>query len=192
MQKTASIFRKIARPPIFALLFLLTVYFTDSALIGSVFQLTVGIATLGVLPLLGYPMQKYIPHFRDKGREGQRTLAMLFCFAGYLSGTVTAFATDAPKALVMIYLCYLSCGIGMLICNKLFRFKASGHACGITGPVFAMLLYFDLWLPALIGAALTALVFASSVKTREHTLPHLLGGTAIAAVCITALTFLFA
>ena len=191
MQKIASIFRKIARPPIFAVLFLLTVYVTDAALIGSVFQLAIGILTLGVLPLLGYPMQKFIPHFRDKGREGQRTLAMLFCFAGYLLGTLTALVTHAPKALLMIYLCYLSCGIGMLICNKLFRFKASGHACGITGPVFAMLLYFNLPIPALIGAVLTALVFASSVKTREHTLPHLLGGTAIAAVCITVLTFIF-
>ena len=191
MQKIASIFRKIARPPIFAVLFLLTVYVTDAALIGSVFQLAIGILTLGVLPLLGYPMQKFIPHFRDKGREGQRTLAMLFCFAGYLLGTLTALVTHAPKALLMIHLCYLSCGIGMLICNKLFRFKASGHACGITGPVFAMLLYFNLPIPALIGAVLTALVFASSVKTREHTLPHLLGGTAIAAVCITVLTFIF-
>lgn len=191
MEKIASIFRKIARPPIFAVAFLLTVFLTDKESIGSVWQLIGGIVTLGILPILGYPLQKYIPHFRDKGREGQRSLAMIFCFVGYLLGTLIAVFTNAPEPLLMIYLCYLSCGIGMLIFNKLFHLKASGHACGITGPVFAMLLYFRLYVPALIGAFLTAAVFASSVKTKEHTVRQLLGGTAIAAVCIAALTVRF-
>lgn len=191
MKKIASIFRKIARPPIFAVAFLLTVFLTDKESIGSVWQLIGGIVTLGILPILGYPLQKYIPHFRDKGREGQRSLAMIFCFVGYLLGTLIAVFTNAPEPLLMIYLCYLSCGIGMLIFNKIFHLKASGHACGITGPVFAMLLYFRLYVPALIGAFLTVAVFASSVQTKEHTVRQLLGGTAIAAVCITALTVRF-
>lgn len=191
MEKIARIFRKIARPPIFAVAFLLIVYAVDPAAFGSVWQLLGGIATLGVLPILGYPLQKYIPHFRDRGREGQRSLAMIFCFVGYLLGTLIAVLTSAPEPLLMIYLCYLSCGIGMLIFNKVFRLKASGHACGITGPVFAMMMYFHLYIPAAVGAVLTVLVFASSVKTKEHTVRQLLGGTAIAAVCITALTVKF-
>ena len=191
MKKIASLFRKIARPPIFAVAFLLVIYVVDPAWVGSIRQLLVGILTLGVLPILGYPLQKYIPHFRDKGREGQRSLAMIFCFVGYLLGTLIAVFTGAPEPLLMLYLCNLSCGIGMLIFNKLFHLKASGHACGITGPVFALCMYFHLYVPALIGALLTVLVFASSVKTKEHTAPQLLGGTAIAAVCITTLTAIF-
>ena len=191
MEKIASIFRKIARPPIFAVAFLLVVYLVDPTSMGSILQLFGGILTLGVLPILGYPLQKYIPHFRDKGREGQRSLAMIFCFVGYLLGTLIAVFTHAPADLLMIYLCYLSCGICMLILNKLFHFKASGHACGITGPVFALSMYFHLYIPALVGALLTVLVFASSVKTKEHTARQLIGGTAIAAVCITALTVIF-
>ena len=191
MEKIASLFRKIARPPIFAVAFLLVIYVVDPAWVGSIRQLLGGILTLGVLPILGYPLQKYIPHFRDKGREGQRSLAMIFCFVGYLLGTLIAVFTGAPEPLLMLYLCYLSCGIGMLIFNKLFHLKASGHACGITGPVFALCMYFHLYVPALIGALLTVLVFASSVKTKEHTAPQLLGGTAIAAVCISTLTAIF-
>lgn len=191
MEKLAQAFRKIARPPIFAVAFLLIVFTVYPAAFGSVWQLLCGIATLGVLPLLGYPLQKYIPPFKEKGREGQRSLAMLFCFAGYLLGTVIALLTDAPEPLLMIYLCYLSCGIGMLLFNKVFHLKASGHACGIMGPIFAMLLYFKLYVPALIGALLAVLVFASSVKTKEHTAGQLWGGTAIAAVCITALSVCF-
>lgn len=191
MEKFARIFRKIARPPIFAVAFLLTVYFVSPSAFGNIPQLLCGIATLGVLPILGYPLQKYIPPFKDKGREGQRSLAMLFCFAGYLLGTVIALLTNAPEPLLMIYLCYLSCGIGMLLFNKVFRMKASGHACGIMGPIFAMLMYFKLYIPAIVGAVLAVMVFASSVKTKEHTAGQLLGGTAIAAVCITFLTLRF-
>jgi len=171
MEKIASLFRKIARPPIFAVAFLLVIYVVDPAWVGSIRQLLGGILTLGVLPILGYPLQKYIPHFRDKGREGQRSLAMIFCFVGYLLGTLIAVFTGAPEPLLMLYLCYLS--------------------CGITGPVFALCMYFHLYVPALIGALLTVLVFASSVKTKEHTAPQLLGGTAIAAVCISTLTVIF-
>ena len=38
---------------------------------------------LGVLPLLGYPLQPYLPYFKAAGRPGQRTLAMLFAALGY-------------------------------------------------------------------------------------------------------------
>ncbi len=190
-EKISALFRKIARPPIFAVAFLCILYATDPAFFGSVWQLMFGIFALGVLPILGYPLQKYIPHFKDKGREGQRSLAMLFCFGGYLLGTIWALATSAPMPLLMVYLCYLSCGVGMLVFNKLFHLKASGHACGIMGPVFAMLLYFHLWIPALVGGLLALAVFASSIVTKEHTGNQLVGGSMIAFVCIFTLSLVF-
>ena len=191
IEKFSVIFRKIARPPIFAAAFLLVLYVTDPAIFGAWWQLLFGIFALGVLPILGYPLQKYIPPFKDRGREGQRSLAMLFCFGGYLLGTVWAVCTQAPAPLLMTYLCYLSCGIGMLIFNTLFRLKASGHACGIMGPVFALLIYFRLYLFAAIGGVLALAVFASSVCTGEHTKGQLLGGSAIALVCISVLSAIF-
>ena len=61
----------------------------------------------------------------------------------------------------MIYLEYLLCGIAMLVINKAFHLKASGHACGIVGPV-AMLYYFGLLIPAVIGTAIIVPVFVSA------------------------------
>ena len=83
-----------------------------------------GIVFLTILPVLAYPLQKYIPGFKDKGREGQRSLAMIFSFAGYLLGTVVAFAFSANTIVKIIYLEYLFCGITMLVFNKLFKLKA--------------------------------------------------------------------
>ena len=79
---------------------------------------------------------------------------------------------------ILIYLDYLLSGILITIFNKCFHLKASGHSCGIVGPV-AMLIYFGLYIPAAIGALLTILVFISSIKMKRHTFLQLLGGSAI-------------
>ena len=178
MEKAAAIFRKAARPPIFAAAFLVILFVADPAYIGPPWQLAFGIFALGVLPILGYPLQRFIPPFKDRGREGQRSLAMLFSFSGYAIGTIVAYIASAPARLKMIYLEYLLCGIAMLVINKAFHLKASGHACGIVGPV-AMLYYFGLLIPAVIGTAIIVPVFVSSIKTKQHTYPQLIGGSAI-------------
>lgn len=56
---------------------------------------------------------------------------MIFSAVGYLLGTLVAFITDVPVELKIIYLEYLLCGIAMLVLNKVFKLKASGHACCI-------------------------------------------------------------
>lgn len=38
---------------------------------------------LGVLPLLVYPLQKYIPAYKDKWRERQRNLTIIFAVARF-------------------------------------------------------------------------------------------------------------
>ncbi len=38
--------------------------------------------------VLAYPMQKILPHWKQKGQEGQRKLAFLFSMAGYSAAFV--------------------------------------------------------------------------------------------------------
>lgn len=180
MEKVFRKIRTITVPPVFAAVLLVLVYLTHPDYIGSIGHLLGALFFLSVLPTLAYPMQKYIPKFKDRGRAGQRTLAMLFSFVGYLLGTVTAFAFSAPAELQLIYMVYLLCGIGMLVLNKVFKIKASGHACGSVGPVI-MCLYFGLYIPAMIGAVLVLSVFISSIRTGQHTLPQLFCGSTIPA-----------
>lgn len=185
MENVFKNIRKITVPPVFAAAFMLILYFSHPDYFGSIGHLIGSVFFLSVLPTLAYPMQKHFPKFRDKGRAGQRTLAMIFSFAGYLLGTAAAFIFHAPAVLKLIYLEYLLCGIGMIVLNKVFRIKASGHACGIVGPVI-MLLYFGLYVPAIIGAALILPVYISSVKTGQHTVPQLVGGSTIPAFVLFA------
>ncbi len=128
MNQVSKVIRRFTVPPVFAAALLLIVYIVYPHYCGNVWHLTGGLIFLAVLPTLAYPLQKYIPHFKDRGREGQRCLAMIFSFAGYLLGTLLAFVFSAPMELKTIYLEYLLCGVGMLLLNKVFRIKASGHA----------------------------------------------------------------
>ena len=188
MRKISSLIRKVTIPPVFAALLLGAVYVAYPHYFSSVWQLIGGIFFLSVLPTLAYPLQKYIPRFKERGREGQRTLAMLFSFAGYVLGALTAFATNAPLQLKIIFIEYLLCGVSMLLFNKAFRLKASGHACGVVGPVI-LLLYFKLFVPAIIGVVFIIPVYIASLRTKQHTAPQLLGGSVIPAAALALILF---
>ncbi|MBE6646882.1 MAG: hypothetical protein E7611_04470 [Ruminococcaceae bacterium] len=190
MNKVSFVIRKITVPPVFAASLLIIAYIMYPSFFGSLWHLFGGLMFLCVLPLLAYPLQKFIPHFKDKGRDGQRTLAMIFSAVGYLLGTLVAFLTDAPKELKIIYLEYLLCGIIMIVFNKVFKLKASGHACGIVGPVLLML-FFKMYIPAIIGTLLIIPVYVSSLKTKRHTASQLIGGSFIPLASLVIINLLF-
>ena len=183
MNSVFKLIRRFTVPPVFAAALLIIIYASHPDYFGSIWHLAGGLIFLCALPTLAYPMQKYIPKYKDRGREGQRTLAMIFSFAGYLFGTLTAFVFAAPAELKVIYLEYLFCGIGILLFNKVIKIKASGHACGIVGPVI-LLVYFGAYIPALVGATLVFPVYISSVKTKQHTPSQLVCGSIIPAVVL--------
>ncbi|MGN0384647.1 MAG: hypothetical protein ACI4EX_02060 [Lachnospiraceae bacterium] len=188
MNKVSFLIRKITIPPVWAILLLLMLYYTHPAYFLSVSQLIWGLIFLGILPILGYPLQKYIPHFKKQGREGQRSLAMLFSVLGYLLGIMITFTTKSALELRIVYLEYMLCGVLMLLFNKAFHLKASGHACGIMGPIM-LLIEFRMYLPAIMGLLFSVPVMIASIRTRRHTVPQLIGGCMIAIFSMVIIHF---
>ena len=177
MLKAAKAIRVLTVAPMMALVMLLVLYVRDSPLFGSPAAFVLLLLFLVVFPLLAYPMQPLIKKYKDKGREGQRALAMDFAVAGYIGGCLSAVLLHAPKSVWIIYLSYLLSGILVMLLNKLLHFRASGHACGVTGP-FAILVYFGQPL-GFLGIPLLAIVCLSSLRMKRHTAWQLLGGTVI-------------
>ena len=69
--------RKITIPPVFAVVLLLSVYFSYLEPFGAVWHMIGEIIFLAVLPVLAYPLQKYIPGFRigeERDSEALRCL----------------------------------------------------------------------------------------------------------------------
>ena len=180
--KFAKIIRVLTVAPIMALMTLCTLFIFRPTLFGGALNFILAIVFLTVLPLLAYPLQPVVPHFKDKGREGQRNLAMIFAVSGYILGCLTNLFLKAPSSLWLIYLIYLISGILILIINKLFKLRASAHACGVAGPA-ALLAY--LGVPAAIfpGIVLYLAALWASLKMKRHTLPQFIGG-AIIPLCV--------
>lgn len=174
-----------------ALIMLLTVFFCSGAdVFGSAADLIFAILFLSVLPVLAYPMQKFIPSYKDKGREGQRNLAIIFAVAGYVLGCIAALITRAPAGVWIIYLEYLFSGLGIFIFNKAFKIKASGHACGVAGPAI-LLAGFGIYCAAIPAAVIFGLVVWSSLRMKRHTAPQLIAGTIIPAAVYVCLRLIF-
>ena len=189
MKKLGMIIRKITIPPVFALVLLISVCLSNLNNIRILLHAIEGVIFIAIFPVLAYPLQKHIPAYKDKGREGQRSLAIIFSFAGYSIAVIIAFLFKAPEIIKFIYLNYLFCGFSILLCDIVFKVKASGHACGVTGPLITMV-YFKLYIPAIICALFAIPVFIASIYTKRHTPLQVLGGAIIAISALVLVHFL--
>lgn len=178
MKQIYIIIRKITVAPIFAFLLLTTLHLSGLEQFAAPSVYFQGVLFLTLFPLLAYPMQKHIPKYQEKGREGQRTLAMIFAVAGYLLGITIGLVTHVPTQMLVVYLEYLLSGLLIFVFNLCFHRKASGHACGVAAPI-AFFISFGLYTPAAIGVLVTPLVYLASLKTKRHTLLQLIGGSIV-------------
>ena len=186
MEKFYKFARAITLAPVIAMISLTSTAIFRPDVIGTAWHYAYMMLFLGILPLLAYPLQPYIPRFADKGRSGQRTLAMLFAVAGYLLNFAVSLIAQPTRGMWLICLEYLLSGVLILVFNKVLHIKLSAHGCGSAGPV-ALMLYFGMPIPALVMAALTALAYVSSVRAGHHTMGQLLGGSAVSVVLLAVL-----
>lgn len=184
--------RVVTVPSLLALLLILALACLREDIFRSPGEILLTICSLTVLPLLAYPITRGIPALHRKGREFERTLAMILSALGYTGSFLYGLISGCTVHLRMVFATYFFSVVGILFCNKVLHFRASGHGCGVTGPavlacrflcapgqispgwfVLAAVLTLALW-----GASLWA-----SLVTRRHTLREFLAGT---AVCLVA------
>ena len=176
-QRLAKVVRIATVPPVMALMLLVILYITKAEFFGTPLNLVLAIVFLVILPILGYPLQPIVPYFKDKGRDGQRTLAMIMASAGYVLGLISALILPVSDYLLIIYLTYLFSGLLLVLLNKVFKIKASGHACGAAGPIFSLIYFLGPWI--LFGLLLLAAVFWASLVMKRHDKTELVIGTTV-------------
>ena len=186
--KCAKVIRSVTVAPVMAAAMLVVLFLLKLPVGVAPLHLALALLFLTVLPILAYPLQRFIPGYKGKGRDGQRSLAMLFAVGGYILGCIVSFVRKAPWDVAFIYIAYLLSGVLVTISNKLFKLRASGHACGVTGPI-VLLIHFGV--PALIpGVILAAAVWWASLKMKRHTVTQLVGGTAIPLIAVVIMNLL--
>lgn len=179
MKRLSYLVRILTVTPIMAGALLVILFLDDPDIFSGTRYFVLSLIFLTVLPLLAYPLQPVCPHYKNKGRSGQRSLAMVFATAGYILGCVCGLFFSFTGALWLIYLDYLLCGAAIVGINKFLHWKISAHTCGVVGPSL-LLFYFHQPVWGALGLLLTLPVILSSLRMKRHTLPQLLCGALVA------------
>ncbi len=180
-RRIAFVIRVITLPPVMIAALLLLCWEAKRSLFSGVGELALSVLFLMVLPLLAYPLQPLIPKLRAAGRQGQRNFAFVTTFVGYTAAVIYGVLEHVEPGLMVIYASYFASYCLLLLMNYV-GLKASGHACGIAGPmILAIYTLGHLWciVPCVL---LGALVAWSSLELGRHTARELIFGALAALV----------
>ena len=83
-----KIIRVVTTAPIMAFVLLTVLYFLRGDIFRSIYDYIWAVVFLTILPIMAYPIQPIVPGFRDKGRTGQRNLAIIMAVLGYIAGII--------------------------------------------------------------------------------------------------------
>ncbi len=175
MARFAKFLRVLTIPPLLILLLFVALRFSTPSLFPNPLHFWMPLFFLGILPTLAYPLQMVIPSLRRTGRAGQRKLAFLCSLIGYIGAVCYVFLSDTLPAIRAICVGYLLSLAFLIILNKCFSFRASGHGCGVTGPLLYLCTFLGwVWILPCIGT-LCATVW-SSLRMKRHTITELACG----------------
>ena len=173
----AKIVRVITVAPFMAALMLTVIWFARPESYLNFGHYLYALGALTIFPLLSYPVSVIIPPIRKKGRDGQRNLAIVFSVIGYIAGILGSVFFGAGRIELLIFLTYLLSGVSIALSSFVFGVRASGHTCGVSGPI-AMMIYV-LGLPYVAMYALLGAVVWASLKIKRHTPVQLVLGSII-------------
>jgi len=179
-EKVAYIISVIFIVPIVALMVLLIMWYDNSTanFNDNIYYLVNSIIFFTVIPTSAYIVVRSNPNLKIGGRNIERKMAFIFALIGYILGNLSLLIMKRPtKPMIIFYLSYLISATILAIINKFFNFKASGHACGITGPILALNFFTG---PKMIWMfLLVPLVIWSRVVLKRHDMKQLIVGAAV-------------
>lgn len=190
--KLAKTIRVITVPPIMVLALLLLAYWLRRDVFQSTSELLLSILFLMVIPISTYPLALVIPKYKHEGREGQRNIAFIMNIIGYAGVVIWGWFAHVSDVLMQIHLTYFFSVCILLLFNKVFKIRASGHACSIAGPLI-LLVYLLGWAAFVPCALLFAAIVWASLYAKRHTPKELFWGALCAgiALCVSFIPMRF-
>jgi len=178
--KAAHVIRILTAPPFMTGALLAVLGLLRKDLFSDPINMIAAWIGLVILPLLAYPLQRFIPGFKDRGREGQRNLAFVFTLIGY-TGCFLYGLWNAVGGFRMLYSVYFFTIVILCILNRLLRIKASGHSASAVSPLVFSAVCVNI-AACLCFALIFALSLWASLVSKRHRPSELLAGIAAFAV----------
>jgi|AntAceMinimDraft_18_1070375.scaffolds.fasta_scaffold00029_28 hypothetical protein len=183
MKKLAKFIRIVTVAPISAIIIVLGIYFFIPKSFNTFFELLLILFILGLLPILSYPIQRTFHIIKGEQRDAERKLAFIFCTGGYILGALISLIFNISSLQKLVYYTYFFSGIFMFITNFFIKIKASGHMCGVAGPV-AVAIYLFGYEFTFLFIIIIGLVAWSSVKLKRHKYQELIVGFIIPIIAL--------
>lgn len=182
--KLAHVVRIISVPPVMVGILIILLFTLRDDVFATTAEMVISALGLTVLPILAYPVSAMIPKIRAKGREGQRSLAMYFSTVGYVAVFVYGLIAGVGTGLMHIYAGYLFSVVIILIGNKVFKVRISGHACSVSGPLVYSGYFLGIW-GIVVGVVCWGVILWASLAMKRHTFKEFLLGTLTCLVSFT-------
>ncbi len=187
--RIAHIIRVVSVPPVMVAILIVLLFTLRDDVFASTAEMVISLTCLSIVPMLAYPLSVIIPAFKRKGRDGQRSLAMYLSGVSYLAVFIYGFAAGTGNNPKLVYTGYFMSVIILLVANKIFHVRASGHACSVSGPLVYTAYFLGIW-GIVVGAFLWGVILWASLYMKRHTLTEFLLGTLTCLVSFgTALIF---
>ncbi|MDY0277754.1 MAG: hypothetical protein RBQ97_06685 [Acholeplasma sp.] len=180
--KIYKILRIIFIPPILVSALFLILFFGKSNIVNNIKDLLISIFLLGILPILAYPIISLKKNVTNK-REEQRKLAFVLNIVGYLGALLYGISVNANSDLLIIYSTYALSVLILTLINGMIKFRASGHATSMAGPLF-LLIYFKFYYVAILFFISYILVFISSIALKRHTIKEFIYGSFVPLIAL--------
>ena len=175
----AKIVRVLTLPTLLFFALILTLYSVRREAFAAVGSVLVPTLCIGVFPLTSYPISMLLPR-SVRGRKSQRIMAFVFSAIGYTVAFVLCAAWNLGDVVTLMCSTYFF-SVSLLIMFNLFGVKASGHACGVAGPL-VFLCYNIGFIYVIPCAALFILSAWASIRLSRHTLKEFFFGTLCAVL----------
>lgn len=179
-EKTAKIIRVITIPPVEVLVMLLILYGAKRTEFGNVGNLLMTVLLLPAIPACAYPVASRMKR-KDDARNNQRNMAFAFNFLSYLAAMLLGYWIGCSSMLQWILNAYFLSVLILTIINKVFKIRASGHACSCTLPYLFLSYYFGRYVVVVCLIFYLAELWAS-VELKRHTIKEFLVGSAVACL----------
>ena len=167
-EQWSKVVRIFCTPPLLAVALLFLLAMQHLYVFSSWVDFAVSVICLGVFPLLAYPTARFFPIINQKGREGERELAFVFCLLGYTFLMLYGICFKWNPQLLLISETYFFSGWILALFNAVFHVRASGHSCGTTGPIL-LAGYLLGWQWATPFTLLFLLAAWASITLKRHT-----------------------
>ena len=125
----------------------------------------------------------YIP-VHDEERKvtlrRQRAASFVLMMVSYPVGWLVCSQTESPRIFTAIAATYTFVTLGLIVFNLILRYKASGHAAGVSGPVASMIFLYGVVATPLL--ALLPLVTWARLAAKGHSLWQTVVGAVLSGI----------